>query len=536
MKNLSIAALAANSHRKKIVSVIAAAAMVLSLAACGKSAATTAPQTEAPAAEVTTTEAPAAETAGEPAEGGEFVFGLPTELDNFDPFTATTADAKAVYFNIYEGLVKVAPDGGFNPAVAESYEVTEDAKTYTFKLRDGVKFHNGNDVTTDDVLYSIKLAVDAGTTGYDNIASYEATDDKTVVITLAEGDADFIAKASQAIVPKDSDNNGELALAPIGTGPYKFDEYAVQDHVSLVKNEDYWGEKAHLDKVTVKFIASSAELPINYQSGAIDGFMGNGSLIEQVDKATSVINVANSNAVQLLALNNKVAPFDDVRVRKALSYAVNSDEVIEAAAYGYGVKIGSALIPGLGKYYDDSLTDVYDVNIDEAKKLLAEAGFENGFTFTVKVPSVYQVHIDTAQVIVNQLAAVGVTMNIEQVDWATWLENVYTNRDYEATIISVDGAIASPTAFLSRYVSDAHNNFVNFASDEYDAAYKEATESIDDATRIAAFKKCQQVISEEAGSVYIEDISNVVIYGTKFGGFRGYPLYAVDFSAIYSVQ
>ncbi|MBQ6425598.1 MAG: ABC transporter substrate-binding protein [Clostridia bacterium] len=492
---------------KKTLALILAVLFVLSLTGCKK------------------------KTAGSTGSG-EFIYGLATEIDNFDPFVATTADAKSIYFNIYEGLTRVSPDGTFVPAVASEVTVSDDAKVYTFKLRDNVYFHNGNPVTMDDVLYSVQHAIDSALTGYGNIASYEATDSKTLVITLTNGSTDFIANASSAIVPKDSDNNGEHALAPVGTGPYAFSEYAVQDHVTLVKNDKYWGEPASLDKITIRFIASSSELLVNYQAGAINGFTANAGITEQVDKNASVINVGNSNAVQMLALNNSAAPFDNVKVRQAVSYAIDSDEIIDMVNYGYGVKIGSAMIPGLSAFFDDSLSSVYDVNLEKAKALLKEAGYPDGFSFTVKVPSVYQVHVDTAQVIVNQLAKVGITMKIQEVDWPTWLEKVYTNRDYEATIISVDGSIASPTAFLARYVSTAHNNFVNFNSADFDAVYAKAVAAVDQAERVQLFKEAQKVISDEAASVYIQDISNILVYTSAFTGFKDYPLYAVDFAAI----
>ena len=141
----------------------------------------------------------------------------------------------------------------------------------------------------------------------------------------------------------------------------------------------------------------------------------------------------------------------------------------------------------------------------------------------MKVPSNYQVHLDTAQVLVNQLAAAGIQMNIEQVDWATWLENVYTNRDYEATIISVDGA---------RYQSDADNNFVNFKSDQFDKAYAKAIADVDESAREKDFKECQKILSDEAASAYIQDIAYNLAYTKDFTGFVQYPLYATDFSAI----
>lgn len=529
--------------KKRVLSLVLSVLTAAALAGCGSSdsaatattTASTASGTESTAA-AGTTGTESTESESTPTSGGTFVYGLATEVNNFDPFEGTTADAKSLYFNIYEGLTKVTEDGSFEPCLASDMQVSEDATTYTFTIRDGVKFHDGSDLDTADVLYSIQKAIDAGATGYDNIESFEATDDKTVVITLKTANTDFPADASMAIVPENSDENQELVLSPVGTGPYMLTDYEVQDHVTLSKNTDYWGDAPYLDTVEVKFIDSSADLLVNYQSGAIDGFTADASIATQVDEATSVLNVSNSNATQMLALNNAAAPFDDVRVRQAISYAVDSDEIINTVDYGYGTKIGTAMIPGLSKYFDDTLTNTYDVDVDKAKELLADAGYADGFTFTCKVPSVYQVHIDTAQVIVNQLAEIGVTMNIEQVDWATWLENVYTNRDYEATIISVDGAVASPTAFLDRYVSTADNNFVNFNSTDFDETYAQATSTTDDEERTSLMKASEKVITDEAASVYIQDIANILVYTNKFSGFKQYPLYAVDFSAIYQVQ
>ncbi len=525
--------------KKKSLLVTCALASALVLSACAQSAS----NADTSSAVSSTTLAASDESASasteqetKPAEGGSFVFGLATEIDNFDPFTATTADAKSIYFNIYEGLVKVQPDGTFAGAVASDYSISEDAATYTFTLRDGVKFHNGEAVTAEDVLYSIQLAIDSKITGYENIESFEAADDKTIVIHLAQGNTDFLAQASQAIVPKDSDNNSELATAPIGTGPFALTEYAVQDHVTLTAFADYWGTKPHLNQVTVRFLADSSQELMNFQSGAIDGYMGDASVTQQLNASDVNVYVGNSNAVQALYLNNAAEPFDDVLVRQAICYAVDPQDIIDTVDYGYGTVLGTAMIPGLSAYYDDSLTDVYSYDTEKAKDLLTEAGYPDGFTFTVTVPSVYKVHVESAQVLVNQLAEIGVTMNINQVDWATWLENTYTNRDYEATIVSVDGAIASPTAFLSRYRSDASNNFVNYSSEAFDEHYAAAAAAVDESTRQQEFKACQQELTNDAASAYIQDVANIMVYNKKFDGFQSYPLYAVDFSAIYQVQ
>ena len=521
--------------KKRAILVTCALAAVLALSACSQSAsdADTSSADSRQTAEENTEESTEEST---PAEGGSFVFGLTTEVDNFDPFTATPADAKSVYFNIYEGLVKLQTDGTYAGAVASDYTVSDDLMTYTFTLRDGIKFHNGKAVTAEDVLYSIQLAIDSKITGYDNVDTFEAADDRTIVIRLKQADVDFPAAATQAIIPEGADDNGELATAPIGTGPFAMTEYSVQDHVTLTRFEDYWGEPAHLDEVTVRFSLDSSQELINFQAGAIDGFMTDAAVTQQLDADSVSMYEGHSNAVQALYLNNAAEPFDDVRVRQALSYAIDPQEVVDQVDYGYGTVIGTAMIPALSAYYDAALTDAYPTDTGKAAELLAEAGYPDGITFTVTVPSSYPVHVNTAQVLVNQLAEAGITMKINQVDWATWLENVYTNRDYEATIVSVDGAFAAPAAFLSRYCSDASNNFVNYSSEEFDAHYAAAVSAADDAERQKEFLACQEDLTGNAASVYLQDVAQIMIYNRRYEGFRSYPLYAVDFSAIYQVQ
>ena len=465
-------------------------------------------------------------------DGGEFILGSATELNDFDPYSSITADVRSVNFNIFEGLVKVQPNGDFTPAIASDYEVSEDGTVYTFTLREGVKFHNGEDVTEDDVLYSVQKAIDATAAGYGEIETYEINDEGKLVFTLNTADQNLIPYLTQPIIPKDYE---EQSLSPIGTGPYKLTEYAEQDHVTLEKNEDYWGTGGHLDKITIKFAASQADLYLDFQAGSIDGFSASAATLSQLDEDEVNLYIEYSNAVQLLALNNSFEPFQNQQVREALNYAVSADEIIDIAFYGYGTKIGSGLIPALEKYYDDSLADVYDQDLDKEKELLEEAGYADGFSFTITVPSVYEAHVATAEVIVNQLAQIGVNAEIKQVDWATWLESVYQGREYEATIISLDGSLAYPTSFLSRYVSDASNNFVNFASEAYDEVYAKAIAATNDEERVELFKEAQKILNEESASVYIQDIASFLVYNKNFEGNVRYPLYAKDYTAIYKV-
>ncbi len=459
--------------------------------------------------------------------------GFTTEMNNFDPFTSMTADARSINFNIFEGLIKVNSDGSFGAGLADSYSVSSDAKSYIFSIRKGVKFHDGKELDADDVLYSVQKAIEKGMAGYSKIETYSLDESGKLVVKLKSADTSFLAYLTSPIVEKDAKG---LALNPVGTGPYMMKEYEEQSHLTLVRNKDYWGEGGSLDVIKIKFISGQADMIMNFQAGSIDGFWSNADTVTQVESDSVNVYTRNSNTMQMLALNNAFGPFRDVRVRQAVNYLVDSSEIIETVNYGYGVKTGSPLIPALERYCEDSLAHAYERNVDKAKSLLAEAGYKDGFGFTITVPSVYSVHVKTAEVIVNQLAAAGVRASIRQVDWATWLSNVYKGRNYEATVISLDGAIAYPTAYLARYDSKSEKNFVNFSSPEYDEVYAKAIAATDDAHAVEYFKEAQRILSREAVSVFLEDISTLAIYNKHFEGSRHYPMYVIDLSAIHKVD
>ena len=498
--------------KKKILAMLLTAVMAVSLAACGGSA-------------------------GNSTESDSFIYGMAGEITDFDPFSSGgTANSRTVTFNIFEGLVKVSTDGTVKPAVAEEAVMNEDATVYTFTLRDGIKFHNGNEVTMDDVLYSVQKAIDAGTNGYNEIASFEAVDDRTLTVTLNRTDAGFLDYFTQAIIPAGSDDNGEMLLAPIGTGPYMFGEYEVAQQVTLKKFDEYWGEGGSIDEIVVRFLSDQNAQLTNFQSGAIDGFGGYGEMGEQINEENATITQTLSNMSQVLALNNAVEPFTDVRVRQAVALAVDSHDVLETINYGIGQVVGSPVPPALTRYYMPELEDQYAKDNDAARQLLKDAGYPDGFTFTVRVPSNYPVHVHCAEQIVSQLAEVGIDMKIEQVDWGTWLEKVYKGRDYEATLISVDGSTISPTAFLARYTSDSKSNFMNFSSAAYDEAYAEALNATDEEAQVSAFKAAQQILADECPGVFIEDIGSLTVYTKDFEGYNSYPLTAMDFTAVHKAE
>lgn len=472
-------------------------------------------------------------------DSSEIVVGIPQDLeDSLDPHKALAAGTKEILFNVYEGLLKPDSQGNNIPAVAESYTVSEDLMTYTFKLRDGIKFHNGKNVTADDVKYSIdKFAgISDGSeplvSAFSVIEEVNIIDDKTVDVVLNTPDTDlptYLAMVSAAIIPKDNENPDTVA---IGTGPYKYVSRSPQENIICEAFDDYWGEKANIKNVTFKVEANADSIVMDLLGGSIDFYAR--LTIDQVKQLNDEFSVyeGTMNLVQALYLNNNVKPFDDVRVRQALSYATDVDEILDITAEGKGTKIGSSMFPAFGKYYDESLSELYPTDIEKAKELLKEAGYENGFNMTITVPSNYQPHIDVAQVLAEQYKKIGVNAEIQLVEWNSWLSDVYTGRNFESTVIGVDASYLAASALLSRFESTAANNFINFKSDAYDKAYNKTLTTADDDERTALYLECERILADEAANVYIQDLPEYVVLNKKFTGYEFYPLYVQDIAKL----
>lgn len=479
------------------------------------------------------------ENASTPTYGGSIVVGITNDLDSLDPHKAVAAGTKEVLFNIFEGLVKPDSNGNLVPAVAKEYEISEDGTKYTFILKDGVRFHNGETVTADDVVYSIKRCAGLLEENDPNVKQVSAlsiiseiniVDEKTIEIHLSEPNTELLAYLTCAIIPKDYTQQD---TKPVGTGPFRFVSYEALGSFRMEKNEDYYIEGVpYLDEVTFKICADTDSAFMELLAGSIDIFPYlTQSQVSQLE-GKFTIEVGNTNLVQALFLNNQAEPFNDVRVRQALCYAIDRQAILDLVAGGRGTMIGSNMFPNFKKYYAADLANVYSYNITKAKELLKEAGYENGFEFTITVPSNYQFHIDTAQVIVEQLKEIGVTAKIQLIEWASWLSDVYRERNFESTIIGLDSELA-PGDILARYKSDASNNFLNYANVEFDELYDKAIKTTVEEEKVEYYQQLQTLLSEDAASVYIQDPACLVAVNQDLGGYTFYPVYVQDMSCVY---
>ena len=355
---------------------------------------------------------------------------------------AASSIAEIVHYNVFETLTKINSDGTVSPLLAEKWEISPDLKTYTFTLRKGVKFQNGEPMNAAAVKFSFERAAGEKSTNKDKrtFATMEtvgAIDEHTVVVVNKELDPDFLFLMGQAtaiiVEPKSVDTN---ATKPVGTGPYKLDVWNKGSSVTLVKWDGYRTAAAvKIKKVTFRFISDPAAQVAALLAGDIDAFprVTPRSVAQFKSNPKFTVLVSGSRAKTILAINNKKKPLDDVRVRRAIAAAIDRKAVIEGAGDGYGAPIGSHYVPG-GLGFVDT-TGINPFNIEKAKALLAEAGIKTPLELTLKLPPPPYAR-QGGEVIAAQLAKVGIIAKIENVEWAQWLSGTYTNKNYDLTIIS----------------------------------------------------------------------------------------------------
>ena len=478
---------------------------------------------------------------GEPVKGGEITVGIAQDLDDsLDPHQTVAAGTREVLFNIFEGLVKPNSDGEMIPAVAEKYELSEDGTTYTFTLRDGVKFHNGQTVTAEDVVYSINrcAAVPEGqekplVAAFSAVKSVEALDEKTVTVTIAQRDLEFISYMTAAIIPA---GYADQAPAPVGTGPFRFVSRTPQENFIMERFEDYWGTPAWLDKVTYKICENADALVMNLNGSSIDLCAHlTSAQAAQLNSNFKVLE-GTMNLVQAIYLNNQAKPFDNQLVRQALCYAIDRQGIMDMVADGHGTAVGSSIYPAFTKYFLPELVDKYPHSVEKAKELLAQAGYPNGFDMTISVPNNYQPHMDTAEVVAEQLREAGISVTIQPVEWSTWLDTIYNGRQFQSTVVGVDAANMTARAMLERFTSDYAKNFINYSNPAYDALFQQAINATDEAAQTDLYKQMETMLADTAANVYIQDLSDLVAMRQDLGGLKFYPIYVLDLSTVYLTQ
>ncbi len=511
--------------QKKRVLLLLALVCSLAMVLCGCADHTTDPGKD-----------PASADPGALSDRSAVTVGISQDLDSLDPHKALSAGTSEVLFNLFEGLMKAAPDGGVIPAVAERYEMSADGKTYTFTLRQGVTFHNGSAVTLEDVLYSLQRCAGAENGGtpliptFSNVASIAADGEGRVVVTLTEPSLEFLNSMTAAIIPQGTGDS--QAASPVGTGPFAFVSYAPQNSMEVKRYDGYWGAKPALEKVTFKIITDVNTQILGLKSGTLDMaiHMPNTMVGQVKDKFT--IQQDTMKLVQALYLNNAVKPFDDVRVRQAMYYAINVPEIIDFVCDGAGVPTGTSMYPAFTKYFLPELADNYPQDLAKAKQLLADAGYPNGFDMIISVPSNYPQHVDTGLILAQQLEQVGIRADVQEITWEMWRSDVYKGRSYQATVSGIAASDMTAREMLARYSSDNSKNFINFSDSEYDDVIARAATTLDPDEQVALYKRAQEILNEQAGSLWLQDLCDLVVMRPELQGMTFYATYVLDMSTI----
>lgn len=486
----------------------------------------------------TTQEPNTATTELTPIKGGIVRTTISSEPDNLDPHLSAAADTEAIMNNVFEGLIGFTPDGEFVPRLAESFEVSNDGLNYTFVIRTDVKFHNGNPLTINDVLYSYNRL--SGLSGeaplsskFAKVTQIEKLDDHTIRFILSERSASFLSACTEAVIPA---GYTEQSSQPIGTGPFLFKAYVPGQKIILDTNPNYYNadRMPYIDTIEFRIVSDPNSTLLALKSGDLDLAEIDYNNVLTLDHDYNIFS-SPQNMVQLMALNNEVPPFDDIRVRQAIHYAIDKDVIVAGVANGFATKLYTTASPVMAFWYNDlSASDPYPYNPEQAKALLSEAGYPNGFTTTIKVPSNYPFHIDTAQVLADMLSQVGITLNIELIEWGQWLETVYTNGDYATTIVGLAGKL-EPHEIFVRFQSDYAKNFYHFKNAEYDTLISQANLEIDNNKRADLYKQAQKLVADEAVAVFLTDPHLVRVSRADLFGYTPYPAPYFDATTLYYV-
>lgn len=450
-------------------------------------------------------------TVGNPDPNASVAIRLVAEPGNLDiRETAGAALDQILIDNVYQGLVSRTADQEIVPALASDYEVSADGLTYTFTLREGVTFHNGEELTPDDVVWSLQQVKDtASYRDSDRLARVSSitAEGQTITLTLSEPDSTLLWNLTgrAGLILKKDDTIDRKTKAN-GTGPYTLTDWKQGDSITFARNDAYWGTKAQVAEVVFDYIPDTQAALNGALTGELDVLTGfDANLTSQVEaNGDFAVTLGKSTDKGTLAMNSTKAPLSDIRVRQAIRQAIDKKAIVEALAAG-ATQYGP--IPELDPGYED-LESVAPFDPEAARKLLAEAGAED-ITLTLTIPSFYGTTV--SQILVSNLNDVGITLKVDAVEFSAWLQDVYINKDYD----------------LSFVLHTEARDFENWANPEYyftydnaevQKLYADSLAATDEQTAADLLKKAAKIVSEDMAADWLYNGASVVAIGSGVTG------------------
>lgn len=467
----------------------------------------------------------------------DLVLAMPLEPPHLDPTASAAAAIDEVFYaNVFEGLTRISERGEVLPGLAESWTISDDGKIYTFKLHSGVKYHDGTDFDASDVKFSLDRArgeksVNAQKALFSAIDTVEVVDPLTVKVMLKQPQGSFLYNMAWGdaviVAPESADTNKEK---PIGTGPFKFQNWVKGSSITLVKADGYWGSPIFLDKAEVRFIPDAAAAIPALLSGDVQALpnfpLGDALPQVQADPRFKVV-IGSTEGETVLATNNKRPPFDNLKVRQAIAHALDRKAIIDGATGGLGTPIGSHFAPHNPAYVD--LTGTYPYDPAKARELLKEAGHPNGFKATLKLPPVGYARLG-GEIIASQLREVGIDLQIIPVEWPVWLKTVFTDKDYDLSIV----AHTEPNDIDIYGRKDYYFQYDNPA---FDKVIADLNLTSDETKRTEFYKQAQKILADDAVNGFLFELPKIGIWDAKIEGlWQNSPIQANDITKVKWVE
>jgi len=450
--------------------------------------------------------------------GERAIIGMQLEPPILDP-TANPAAAisEVLYGNVLEGLVQFAADGSVLPRLAASWDISDDGLIYVFHLVSGARFHDGSSFDAAAAKYSLDRITAAGSVNpqrshFGAIRFVEVVDANTVKIALQRrsgGLLQSLAFGSAVMVsPLSAAGN---AVRPIGTGPFRFARWRRGDSITLERNPDYRGAGAGLDEVTFKFIADPSAAYAALMAGDVDAFANYPapeSFAQFAADSRFAVFAGTTEMETVLALNERVAPLGNLLVRRAISYALDRRAIIDGAMFGYGTPIGSHFPPRNPAYVD--LTGMYPHDIAKARELMAAAGYPQGFAMTLKLPPPSYARRG-GEIVASQLGKIGIRLRIENLEWAQWLDQVYSRHAYDMSIVGH----AEPLDY-DIYARDDY--YFGYSNPEFKALIAALDESVDPKKRRDLLQQIQRKLAADAVNGFLFQYPRLDIWDAQLQG------------------
>lgn len=456
-------------------------------------------------------------------DGDVLIAAIGGEPDQLDPQRTSSYFAFEVLENVFDTLV--APDENLEmqPALAESWEVSDDQLTWTFDLRDGVTFHDGSEFTSEDVVYSYRRIIDeqlANAWKFAAITDIAAPDDDTVVITVAQPTPNLLSNLGgfkgMAIVQQENVESGDITTAPIGTGPFSVTGYSSGDRITLAANSDYWGGAPELAGLEYRFISEPATALAALRAGDIHwtDVVPPQQVSELESDDTVQLGLTPSSDYWYLALNEAREPWSDVRVRQALAYAIDRDAIVQAVSYGTAA-LNQLAIPEQSVWYTEY--DEYSTDLDTAQALLDEAGFTGG-TLDLLATSDYPETVTAAQIIASNLEPLGIDVEIRQPDFSTWLDEQNTGN-FDMLMMGWLGNIDPDDFYYAQHHSDGASNAQKYSNTEVDALLDAGRIETDPEARKELYAEAATIIADEVSYIYLYNPSVIQVWSPDVTGY-----------------